>query len=214
MEYSKLIDHTCLKADATVADIEKLCEEARHYDFMTVCINPFFVPIAKQLLEGSSVKICTVIGFPLGASNPQVKAFEAAQAVADGADEIDMVQNITMAREHEWDYIEKEVALVKASIGSHVLKVILENCYLTDEEIAESAKAAQKGKADFVKTSTGFGKSGAKVHDVEIMRKAVGPAMGVKAAGGIHTKEEALAMITAGATRIGTSAGVAIMEEK
>ncbi len=214
MEYNKFFDHTNLHPDASISDIVKLCKEARKYDFMSVCVNPFFVKVAKKLLEGSDVKVCTVVGFPLGASSPKAMAEEAKIAVNDGADEVDMVQNITMAKEHEYSFIEEEVRMVKKAIGSKTLKVILENCYLTKEEIENCSKAAAKGGADFVKTSTGFGKSGAKAEDVAIMRKAVGPYIGVKAAGGIHTKDEMLALIKAGANRIGCSASVAIMEEK
>ena len=215
MQYNKFIDHTLLKPDATIADITKLCQEARQYDFMSVCINPFFVKASKKLLEGSDVRVCTVIGFPLGANTPTIKAAEAKQAMADGADELDMVQNISMAKEHDYSFIAKEVALLKNTVGKdRILKVILETCLLTSDEIYECAKAAKEGGADFVKTSTGFSKYGARVEDVRLMRAAVGPTIGVKASGGIHTKTEMLAMIEAGATRIGASAGVAIMEEK
>ncbi len=214
MQYNKFFDHTNLHADAKIADIVKLCKEAKKYDFMSVCVNPFYVKVAKKLLEGSDVKVCTVVGFPLGASSPKAIAEEAKIAVSDGADEVDMVQNISMAKEHDYAFIEEEVRMVKKAIGSKTLKVILENCYLSKEEIEECSKAAAKGGADFVKTSTGFGKGGATVEDVAIMRKAVGPYIGVKAAGGIHTKEEMLALIKAGANRIGCSASVAIMEEK
>ncbi len=214
MQYNKFFDHTNLHADAKIADIVKLCKEAKKYDFMSVCVNPFYVKVAKKLLEGSDVKVCTVVGFPLGASSPKAIAEEAKIAVSDGADEVDMVQNISMAKEHDYTFIEEEVRMVKKAIGSKTLKVILENCYLSKEEIEECSKAAAKGGADFVKTSTGFGKGGATVEDVAIMRKAVGPYIGVKAAGGIHTKEEMLALIKAGANRIGCSASVSIMEEK
>lgn len=215
MEYNKFIDHTLLKPDATVEGIEKLCEEAKQYHFMSVCINPFFVPAAKKLLAGSDVEVCTVIGFPLGANTPKVKVFEAKSAVADGADEVDMVQNISMAKEHDYEFIKKEVSEVKKAVGpSHVLKVILETCLLTDEEITQCSKACLSAGADFVKTSTGFSKAGATVHAVQLMRAAVGDRLGVKASGGIHSKADMLAMIAAGASRIGASASVAIMEEK
>jgi deoxyribose-phosphate aldolase len=213
MDLNKFFDHTCLKADATREEIVKLCQEARQYDFMSVCINPFYVPVAKECLKGSSVKICTVIGFPLGQMTPAAKAFEAENAVAMGADEIDMVQNIAMAKMHDFVYNEREIKMIKEAVGSHVLKVILENCYLTPDEIAQSSLAARRAGADFVKTSTGFGPSGAKVEDVKIMRSAVGDKMGIKAAGGIHTKAQVLAFINAGATRIGCSHSVAIMSE-
>ena len=209
---NKLIDHTLLKPDAPVNAVRKLCEEALEYKFASVCVNPYFVPLASKLLKGSDVKVCTVIGFPLGATLSQVKKFEAEEAVAAGADEIDMVLNISMAKEHNYDFIENEVKLVKEGCQGRLLKVILETCLLTDEEIVECSKAAVRGNADYVKTSTGFSTGGATVHAVELMRKAVGPNIGVKASGGVHNKEEAEAMVKAGATRIGASAGVQIVK--
>jgi len=215
MEYNKFIDHTLLKPDATIEGITKLCEEAKQYHFMSVCVNPFFVPAAKKLLKGSDVEVCTVIGFPLGANTPSVKVFEAKAALADGADEVDMVQNISMAKEHDYEFIKNEVEAVKKAVGpSHVLKVILETCLLSDDEITLCSKACLAAGADFVKTSTGFSKAGASVHAVQLMRAAVGDRLGVKASGGIHSKADMLAMIAAGANRIGASASVAIMEEK
>lgn len=215
MDYSRLIDHTNLNAFASLSDIAKLCEEAKTYHFYSVCINPFFVKAAKRLLAGSDVKVCTVIGFPLGANAPLIKAEEAAQAVQDGADEVDMVQNITMAKEHDFEYVAAEVKKVKDAVGrSIVLKVILENCYLSKPEIVESCKAAVKGGADFVKTSTGFGKGGATPEDIKLMRETVGPYIGVKAAGGIHTKAQLVELVAAGASRIGCSHSVAIANEK
>lgn len=215
MNYATFIDHTNLNANATLLDISKLCGEARAYGFYSVCINPCFVKVAKKLLEGSNVKVCTVVGFPLGASTPSDKAFEAKTAVKDGADEVDMVQNITMAKEHDYSYVASEVKMVKDACGEGIiLKVILENCCLTPSEIANSCKAAVTGGCDFVKTSTGFGKSGAKVDDVRLMRSTVGPYIGVKAAGGIHTKKDLLELLAAGASRIGCSHSVAIMNEK
>ena len=209
---NKLIDHTLLKPDAPVNAVRKLCEEALEYKFASVCVNPYFVPLASKLLKGSDVKVCTVIGFPLGATLSQVKKFEAEEAVKSGADEIDMVINISMAKEHNYDFIENEVKLVKEGCQGRLLKVILETCLLTDEEIVECSKAAVRGNADYVKTSTGFSTGGATVHAVELMRKAVGPNIGVKASGGVHNKEEAEAMVKAGATRIGASAGVQIVK--
>ena len=209
---NKLIDHTLLKPDASVNAVRKLCEEALEYKFASVCVNPYFVPLASKLLKGSDVKVCTVIGFPLGATLSQVKKFEAEEAVKSGADEIDMVINISMAKEHNYDFIENEVKLVKEGCQGRLLKVILETCLLTDEEIVECSKAAVRGNADYVKTSTGFSTGGATVHAVELMRKAVGPNIGVKASGGVHNKEEAEAMVKAGATRIGASAGVQIVK--
>ena len=209
---NKLIDHTLLKPDASVNAVRKLCEEALEYKFASVCVNPYFVPLASKLLKDSDVKVCTVIGFPLGATLSQVKKFEAEEAVKSGADEIDMVINISMAKEHNYDFIENEVKLVKEGCQGRLLKVILETCLLTDEEIVECSKAAVRGNADYVKTSTGFSTGGATVHAVELMRKAVGPNIGVKASGGVHNKEEAEAMVKAGATRIGASAGVQIVK--
>lgn len=214
MEINRMIDHTLLKPDASLQAIHKLCEEARKYEFASVCVNPCFVPVVKRLLNGSNVKVCTVIGFPLGATLPEVKKFEAIEAINNGAEEIDMVLNVSMAKEHDFDFVEKEIALVKSACKNHVLKVILETCLLTDEEIVECCKAAVRAGADFVKTSTGFSKGGATVHAVELMRKTVGPSFGVKASGGIHSRDEAVAMINAGANRIGASCGVAIVEGK
>lgn len=213
MEYNKLFDHTLLAADATKDDIRKLCLEAKQYDFMSVCVNPFYVPVAKRLLEGSSVKVCTVIGFPLGQMSPYAKREEAKDAVRMGADEVDMVLNVAMVKEGEYEFVEREIRQIKEAIGQTTLKVILEICYLTDEEIELASKAAKRAGAQFVKTSTGFGKGGATASAVEIMRKAVGPDMGVKASGGIHTAGEMIAMVKAGADRIGCSKSVQIMEE-
>ncbi len=207
-----MIDHTLLKPDATTSMIEKLCEEAREYDFASVCVNPCFVSLAAKLLNGSDVKVCTVIGFPLGATLSNVKAFEASEAIKAGATEIDMVLNISWAKEHKYDEIAKEVAMVKKACGNILLKVILETCLLSDDEIIECSKACVKGNADYVKTSTGFSKGGATTHAVKLMRDTVGPDIGVKASGGVHNKEEALAMVNAGASRIGASCGVAIVK--
>ncbi len=212
MNLAKMIDHTILSPDAKIEDIKRICEEAKEYGFASVCINPNYVSLAKGLLKGSDVKVCTVIGFPLGANTVSVKAYEAHEAVLNGADEIDMVQNVTMAKEHDWKYIENEVAEVKKACDGRLLKVILETCFLDKDEIRESSLAAIRGNADFVKTSTGFGKGGAKVEDIKIMREAVGPNKGVKASGGIHNYEEAKAMVEAGASRIGASKSIAIVK--
>ena len=209
---NKLIDHTLLKPEASAKGIRKLCEEAIEYKFASVCVNPYFVPLAAKLLKDSGVKVCTVIGFPLGATLSSVKVFETEEAIKAGADEIDMVQNISMAKEHNYEFIENEVKQVKEACKGKLLKVILETCLLTDEEIIECSKACVRGKADFVKTSTGFSTGGATVHAVELMRKSVGPFIGVKASGGIHNREEADAMVKAGATRIGASSGVQIVK--
>ncbi len=213
MDYNKLFDHTLLKPDATSEQIKAICAEARQYDFASVCVNPDFVPLVKKELEGTTVNVCTVIGFPLGANQPEIKAFEADRAVKDGATEIDMVLNISKAKEHDYAYIEKEIALVKEACHGKLLKVIIETCLLTDEEKVECCKAAERGHADYVKTSTGFSKGGANPHDVKIMRDTVGDRLGVKASGGVHSKADLLALVEAGASRIGASASVAIMKE-
>ena len=213
MELNRYFDHTLLKPDATSAGIEKLCAEAKQYQFASVCVNPDFVSLAAKLLKDSGVAVCTVIGFPLGANVPEIKALEAKRAVLDGATEVDMVINVSKAKDGDFDYVEKEIRLIKESIGNILLKVILETCLLTDEEIVKACIASKNAGADFVKTSTGFSKGGATVHAVKLMRGTVGQDLGVKASGGIHTKEEALAMIEAGASRIGASASVAIMNE-
>ena len=170
MEMNRLIDHTLLKADASISSIEKLCNEALNYHFASVCVNPGFVPLASKLLKGSDVKVCTVIGFPLGATLPKAKHAETLLAVEAGAEEIDMVINVSMAKEHQFDYVENEIRLVKEACANKILKVILETCLLTDNEIVSCCKAAVNAGADFVKTSTGFSKGGATTHAVKIMR--------------------------------------------
>jgi len=212
MELNRYFDHTLLKQDATLDGITKLCEEARKYEFASVCVNPDFVPTAAKLLKGSSVKVCTVIGFPLGANSTATKVFETKDAIDNGAEEIDMVLNVSHVKMGEWGLVTKEIRKIKEACGETLLKVILETCLLTDEEIVKSCQCAMDAGADYVKTSTGFSKGGATVHAVRLMRETVGDKLGVKASGGIHTKEEALAMIEAGASRIGASASVAIME--
>ena len=214
MEMNRLIDHTLLKADASISSIEKLCNEALNYHFASVCVNPGFVPLASKLLKGSDVKVCTVIGFPLGATLPKARHAETLLAVEAGAEEIDMVINVSMAKEHQFDYVENEIRLVKEACADKILKVILETCLLTDDEIVSCCKAAANAGADFVKTSTGFSKGGATTHAVKIMRDTVGPNFGVKASGGIHSYEEALDMVNAGANRIGASCGVEIVNRK
>ena len=212
MEKNKYIDHTVLKAVATKEDVLKLCNEAYKYNFASVCINPSFIKFAHELLKGSDVKVCTVIGFPLGANSSEVKAFETTQAIADGADEVDMVINIGAAKAHDFETVYKDIKAVVDAANGVLTKVIIETCYLTDEEKVECCKAAVKAGADFVKTSTGFGTGGATVADVKLMRETVGPVMGVKASGGVRTLADMEAMIEAGATRIGTSNGIQIME--
>ncbi|MDE5565415.1 MAG: deoxyribose-phosphate aldolase [Anaeroplasmataceae bacterium] len=213
MEKSKYIDHTNLKAVATYDDILKLCNEANKYHFASVCVNPSNVSIAHKLLAGTDVMTCTVVGFPLGATPSEVKAFETIKAIADGADEVDMVINIGMAKAHNWDYVYEDIKAVVDAANGVLVKVIIECCYLTDEEKVEACKASVKAGADFVKTSTGFGTGGATVEDVALMRETVGTACQVKAAGGIRDKESFEAMIAAGADRIGCSCGAKIMEE-
>ena len=214
MELNRCFDHTLLKAEATSDQVLKLCDEALEYHFASVCVNPVFVPLAAGKLAGSDVKVCTVIGFPLGANEPAVKAMEAALAVDEGAEEVDMVINIGKAKEKDFAYIQEEIAKVKQASREALLKVIIESSALSDDEIIGCCKAAMAAKADYVKTSTGFHKTGgASAHAVSLMRKTVGETMGVKASGGIHSLAEAQEMIEAGASRIGYSASVAIMEE-
>lgn len=211
MEYNKLIDHTILKPDASIEAIKKICQEAKEYNFMSVCVNPAYISLCKEELKGSDVKVCTVIGFPLGATLPHVKALETREAVMEGADEIDMVINVTMLKAKNDDYVYQEIEKVRRSCVGKVLKVIIETCLLTDEEKVRACLLAKKAGADFVKTSTGFSTGGATVHDVALMRKTVGDDMGVKASGGVRTHEDLLAMVEAGANRIGTSAGPKII---
>ena len=214
MELNRYFDHTLLKTEATSDQVLKLCDEALEYHFASVCVNPVFVPLAAGKLAGSDVKVCTVIGFPLGANEPAVKAMEAALAVDEGAEEVDMVINIGKAKEKDFAYIQEEIAKVKQASREALLKVIIESSALSDDEIIGCCKAAMAAKADYVKTSTGFHKTGgASAHAVSLMRKTVGETMGVKASGGIHSLAEAQEMIEAGASRIGCSASVAIMEE-
>ena len=214
MELNRYFDHTLLKAEATSDQVLKLCDEALEYHFASVCVNPVFVPLAAGKLAGSDVKVCTVIGFPLGANEPAVKAMEAALAVDEGAEEVDMVINIGKAKEKDFAYIEEEIAKVKQASREALLKVIIESSALSDDEIIGCCKAAMAAKADYVKTSTGFHKTGgASAHAVSLMRQTVGETMGVKASGGIHSLAEAQEMIEAGASRIGCSASVAIMKE-
>ena len=207
MKRSKYIDHTQLKADATKEKIVALCNEAKEYDFASVCINPCWIPLAKEELKGSDVKVCTVIGFPLGAMSTNAKVQEAKDAVEAGAEEVDMVINIGKLKDHEDDYVRDEIAPIKKACGGRLLKVIIETCLLTEEEKVRACLLAKEAGADFVKTSTGFSTGGATLEDVALMRKTVGPDMGVKAAGGVRDKETFEAMIEAGATRIGTSSG-------
>ncbi len=212
MEYNRLIDHTLLASDATESQIKKICDEAKEYHFASVCVNPSWVSFCAKELKGSDTKVCTVIGFPLGATTTKSKEEELKQAILDGAEELDMVINIGKLKDHDDDYVENEIRSLKNLCGDLVLKVIIETCLLTDEEKVRVCLLAKKAGADFVKTSTGFSKWGAKVEDVALMRKTVGPDMGVKASGGVRNKEEMEAMVKAGATRIGTSHGVELVK--
>jgi deoxyribose-phosphate aldolase len=212
---ASLIDHTLLKPEATRTDIMRICEEARQYNFASVCINPCWVSAAAQALEGSTVRVCTVIGFPLGANDPRTKIAETELALCQGAKEIDMVQNVGALRSRDYHWVYKEIgdlAEVAHCYGGF-LKVILETSLLTDEEKVIACQLSQQSHADFVKTSTGFSNGGATVEDVELMRRTVGEKMGVKASGGIRTLENLRQMVAAGANRIGASAGVSIMRE-
>ncbi len=214
MKLNKFIDHTLLKADASKAQIKKLCEEAKEYDFKTVCINPSWIEFAINELKGSDVGVCTVIGFPLGAMTTEAKSFEAADAIEKGASEIDMVLHIGKLKDGDYEYIVKDIKAVKDACGEIPLKVIIETCLLTDEEKAIASKACIDAGADFVKTSTGFSTSGATIEDVVLIKEIVGDKAKIKAAGGVRSYEDLLAMVDAGADRIGTSSGVKLLEGK
>ena len=211
MNLNKLIDHTYLKAFGTTKELEKLINEAKTYDFKSVCVNPCWVSYAANQLKDTDVLVCTVIGFPLGANTITTKVFETKDALENGADEIDMVLNIGQVKEHKYPYIVEEVKAVKDACQNHTLKVILETCYLTKDEIKQASEACYKAGADFVKTSTGFGTGGALVEDVKIM-KGVYADREVKASGGVRDAQDVANMVEAGATRIGTSSGVKLMQ--
>lgn len=208
---SKLFDHTILKADATVSQVEKICDEAIKYNFMSVCVNSYYTPLVAKKLKDSDVKVCTVIGFPLGQMSTESKALETAYAVESGADEIDMVINVGALKDAAYPEVLADIRAVRAVCRDQVLKVIIETCLLTDEEKIKACELAVEAGADFVKTSTGFSTGGATVSDVALMRKTVGPDIGVKASGGIRDAKTAEAMVEAGASRLGTSATVAII---
>jgi deoxyribose-phosphate aldolase len=214
MALARMIDHTLLKPDATPDQIAQLCFEARKHGFASVCVNPAWVKLCAQLLAGSAAKVCTVIGFPLGATAPEVKAFECQNALTHGATEIDMVINIGALKARDLELVARDIRGVVAAAhqGGAIVKVIIEAALLTDEEKTIACLLAKEAGADFVKTSTGFASGGATVHDVSLMRRVVGPEMGVKAAGGVRTYEDAESMIKAGATRVGASAGVKILQ--
>ncbi|RXK57005.1 deoxyribose-phosphate aldolase [Enterococcus faecalis] len=212
MELNRMIDHTILKPEATEAAVQKIIDEAKEYNFFSVCINPCWVAFASEQLADTDVAVCTVIGFPLGANTPEVKAYEAADAIKNGANEVDMVINIGALKSQQYDHVRQDIqGVVDAAKGKALVKVIIETALLTDEEKVKACELAKEAGADFVKTSTGFSTGGAKVADIRLMRETVGPDMGVKASGGVHNAEEALAMIEAGATRIGASTSVAIV---
>lgn len=208
-----MIDHTLLKANATKKEIVKLVEEAKQYKFASVCVNPAWVKVAAELLSDTpEVKVCTVIGFPLGATTSETKAFETRNAIENGATEVDMVINIGALKENQDDIVEEDIrAVVESAKGKALTKVIIETCLLTDEEKIKACELSVKAGADYVKTSTGFSTGGATVSDIQLMRKTVGPDLGVKASGGVRNREDALAMVEAGATRIGASSGIAII---
>jgi len=214
MKLNKYIDHTLLKSDATYAQIEKLCSEAQENEFFSVCVNSYYVKKCVALLSGSSVKVCTVVGFPLGASTMETKRFEAMKAVAEGASEIDMVMNNSAVKSGDWQYVQNDMASLAQVCHQQgaILKVILETCLLTDEEKRKACEIAKRANVDFVKTSTGFSTGGATEDDVKLMRSIVGDKIGVKASGGIRDAETALRMIRAGASRLGTSASVEIVK--
>ena len=213
IEINKYIDHTLLRATATEEEVKKLCQEAKEYEFKSVCVNTAFVSFAKEQLKGTDVKVCAVVGFPLGAVSTPAKIFEAEQAIKDGATEIDMVINIGSLKARQLDMVEQEIRAIKDAIRGNILKVILETCYLSSEEILLGSELALKAKADFVKTSTGFGTAGADKDSIELMKKATEGKAKIKASGGIKNLDTALYYIELGVERIGTSSGVSIVKE-
>lgn len=212
MKLSKYIDHTSLSPDVSISKIKDLCKEAIDNEFMSVCVNPCFVSLCKNELKDSDVKVCTVVGFPLGANTLESKVFEAKDAINNGADEIDMVINISRLKNNDLDYVTSEIRAIKKAIGDNVLKVIIETCLLSDEEKINACKCVIDGNADFVKTSTGFSSGGATIEDVKLLKKYSENKILVKAAGGIKTSKDMLDMIEAGANRIGTSRGVSLIK--
>ncbi|MFH1874811.1 MAG: deoxyribose-phosphate aldolase [Pseudomonadota bacterium] len=211
MDLASCIDHTILKSQATLEDINKLCQEAKEYSFAAVCVNPCFVRSAKEMLKGTQVKVATVVGFPLGANTTTTKVYETQEAASQGADEIDMVMAVGWFKSGNFEAVIRDIREVVRAAGDKPVKVIIETCYLNPEEIKQAASLAVEAGAAYVKTSTGFGTRGAVVEDIKLIKEAVGERAKIKASGGIKTKEEALKMIKAGAARIGTSAGVAII---
>ena len=214
MDIAKYIDHTILKPEATVEEVKKLCKEAKEYNFASVCVNGCYAELVSLELAGSNVKTCVVIGFPLGAMTKEAKAFETADAIKYGANEIDMVINVAALKDKNYELLKEDMeAVVNAAKGKAIVKVIIETCLLTDEEKVKACEISKEAKADFVKTSTGFSTSGATKEDIALMRKTVGESLGVKASGGIRDYKTAMDMINAGASRIGASAGIAIVSE-
>lgn len=211
MELNKYIDHTNLKQDMSEQDLIKLVNEAKEYDFFSICINPCWVKQASELLAGSNTNVCSVIGFPLGANTTNIKVLEAKEAIENGASEIDMVINVSKLKDKDYEYVYNEIKKIKEAIGDNVLKVIIEACLLTDEEKTIASQIIMKAGADFVKTSTGMSTGGATVEDVKLFKEVVGDTTLIKAAGGVRTYEDAISMIEAGANRIGTSGGVKIV---
>jgi len=212
---ANMIDHTVLKAFSSKEDVIKVCKEAKEHGFFSVCINPTHIELAKQELEGSKVKVCTVIGFPLGANTSEVKAFETKDSIAKGAHEVDMVINIGALKDKNYDLVYKDIkAVVDAANKEALVKVIIETCYLTDEEKKIACELSVKAGADYVKTSTGFGTGGSTPEDIKLMRDVVGPNVGVKASGGVRTTEDAIKVIDAGASRIGASASISIATDE
>jgi len=214
MNIAKYIDHTILKPEATVEDVKKLCKEAREYDFASVCVNGCYANLVSTELTGSDVKTCVVVGFPLGAMTKEAKAFETSDAIKNGANEIDMVINVGALKDKNYTLLKEDIeAVVNAAKGKAIVKVIIETCLLTDEEKVKACEISKEAKADFVKTSTGFSNSGATKEDIALMRKTVGDDLGVKASGGVRDYKTAMEMINAGASRIGASASIAIVNE-
>ena len=214
MNIAKYIDHTILKPEATVEDVKKLCSEAREYNFASVCVNGCYAKLVATLLAGTDVKTCVVVGFPLGAMTKEAKAFETTQAIENGATEIDMVINVGALKEKNYELLKEDIeAVVNAAKGKALVKVIIEACLLTDEEKVKACEISKEAKADFVKTSTGFSTGGATKEDIALMRKTVGPEIGVKASGGVRDFKTAMDMINAGASRIGASASISIVSE-
>ena len=214
MDLSGYIDHTNLNRKATKEEITKLCNEAIQYGFASVCVHPYYVPLAREILNGSRVKVCTVIGFPLGMNTMSVKVYETKEAIKDGADEIDMVINVAALKNKDYDYVKEEIEEIRDAIDGNTLKVIIETCLLTEEEIVKMTEICNETFVNFIKTSTGFSEYGARVEDVELMNKHKGEVLEIKASGGIRDYETAKAFIEEGATRIGTSSGIKIMEGK